>query len=93
MCGGIAGYDRSLAGLRNLTQIVDKRLPLEGSIDSDHFKALPDFLAGALPALASSNMINHETFVDGLESAPAALLDLLHPGAGNIGKMVVRLSD
>jgi NADPH-dependent curcumin reductase CurA len=37
-------------------------------------------------------LVNRETFVDGLDSAPAALLDLLHSGAGNIGKMVVRLS-
>jgi hypothetical protein len=93
VCGGIAGYNVSVAGPRNLTQIVGKRLRLEGFIVSDHFEALPDLLTEAVPALESGRLVNRETFVDGLDSAPTALLDLLHSGAGNIGKMVVRLSD
>jgi hypothetical protein len=92
MCGGIAGYNVSVPGPRNLTQIVGKRLRLEGYIVSDHFKELPVLLAEAIPALTSGKLINRETFVDGLDSAPAAFLDLLHSGARNIGKMVVRLS-
>ena len=72
--------------------IVRKRLRLEGYIVSDHFGELPALLAEMVPALASGTLVNRETFVDGLASAPAALLDLLHSGAGNIGKMVVRLS-
>jgi hypothetical protein len=92
MCGGIAGYNVPVPGPRNLTQIVGKRLRLEGYIVSDHFGALPDFLAEAVPALASGKLVNRETVVDGLDSAPAAFLDLLHSGAGNIGKMIVRLS-
>jgi NADPH-dependent curcumin reductase CurA len=91
MCGGIAGYNEPVPGPRNLIQIVGKRLRLEGYIVSDHFKELPALLAEAVPALTSGKLVNRETFVDGLESAPAALLDLLHSGAGNIGKMVVRL--
>jgi hypothetical protein len=92
MCGGIAGYNVSVPGPRNLTQIVGKRLRLEGYIVSDHFKELPVLLAEAIPALTSGKLINRETFVDGLDSAPAAFLDLLHSGARNIGKIVVRLS-
>lgn len=92
MCGGIAGYNVPVPGPRNVTQIIGKRLRLEGFIISDHFKELPAFLAEAVPALASGKLINRETFADGLDAAPAAFLDLLHPGATNIGKMVVRLS-
>ena len=92
MCGGIAGYNLPVPGPCNLIQIVGKRLRLEGYIVSDHFKELPALLAKAVPALASGKLVNRETFVDGLDSAPAALLDLLHSGAGNIGKMVVRLA-
>jgi NADPH-dependent curcumin reductase CurA len=91
MCGGIAGYNVPVAGPRNLIQIVGKRLRLEGFIVSDHFKEQPAFLAEAIPALTSGKLVNRETFVDGLDSAPAAFLDLLHSGARNIGKMVVRL--
>jgi len=93
MCGGIAGYNVPVAGPRNLIQAVGKRLRLEGFIVSDHFGELPAFLAEAVPALASGKLVNRETFVDGLDAAPAAFLDLLHSGAGNIGKMVVKLSD
>ena len=92
MCGGIAGYNVPVPGPRNLMHIVRKRLRLEGYIVSDHFNELPTFLAEAVPALSSGKLVNRETVVDGLDSAPAALLDLLHSGAGNIGKMIVRLS-
>jgi len=92
MCGGIAGYNVPVSGPRNLIQIVGKRLFLQGYIVSDHFKEIPALLAEAVPALSSGKLVNRETFVDGLDSAPAALLDLLHSSAGNIGKMVVRLS-
>jgi NADPH-dependent curcumin reductase CurA len=71
---------------------VGKRLHLEGYIVSDHFEALPCFLAEAVPALSSGKLVSRETVVDGLHSPPAALLDLLHSGAGNIGKIVVKLS-
>ena len=93
MCGGIAGYNVPVAGPRNLIQIVGKRLRLEGFIVSDHFKEAPALLAEAVPALASGKLVNRETFVDGLDAAPGAFLDLLHSGAGNIGKMVVRLAE
>jgi NADPH-dependent curcumin reductase CurA len=93
MCGGIAGYNVPVPGPRNLIQIVGKRLRLEGFIVSDHFKELPSLLAEAVPALASGKLINRETFVDGLDQAPGAFLELLRSGAGNIGKMVVRLLD
>ena len=93
LCGGIAGYDKPVPGPRNLIQAVGKRLRLEGFIVSDHFKEMPAFLAEIAPALKSGKLTSRETFVDGLDAAPAALLDLLKSGAGNIGKMIVRLTN
>ena len=93
MCGGIAGYNVPVPGPRNLIQAVGKRLRLEGFIVSDHFKELPSLLAEAVPALKSGKLVNRETFVDGLDAAPGAFLDLLHSGARNIGKTVVRLAE
>lgn len=92
-CGGIANYNTPVPGPRNLTLAIGKRLRLEGFIVSDHLKDLPAFLAEAIPALKSGKLINRETVVEGLDAAPAALLDLLHSGASNIGKMIVKLSD
>jgi NADPH-dependent curcumin reductase CurA len=72
---------------------IGKRLRLEGFIVSDYAKELPAFLAEAVPALKSGLLTNRETVVEGLDAAPGALLDLLHSGASNIGKMIVKLSD
>jgi NADPH-dependent curcumin reductase CurA len=93
MCGGIAGYNTPVPGPRNLVQVIGKRLRIEGFIVSDYFRDVPAFLEEAVPALKSGKLINRETVVVGLDAAPAALLDLLHSGAGNIGKMIVKLPD
>jgi NADPH-dependent curcumin reductase CurA len=92
MCGGIAGYNTPVPGPRNLILVIGKRLRIEGFIVSDYFKDVSAFLEEAIPALKSGKLINRETVVDGLDAAPAAFLELLHSGAGNIGKMVVKLS-
>jgi NADPH-dependent curcumin reductase CurA len=92
MCGGIAGYNTPVPGPRNLMLVIGKRLRIEGFIVSDYFKEIPAFMAEAIPALKSGRLINRETVVEGLSAAPAAFLDLLHPGARNIGKMIVKLS-
>jgi NADPH-dependent curcumin reductase CurA len=93
MCGGIAGYNTPVPGPRNLVQVIGKRLRIEGFIVSDHFKDFPAFFQEAIPALKSGKLINRQTVVNGLDAAPAAFLDLLHSGAGNIGKMIVKLAD
>ena len=93
LCGGVAGYNTPVTGPRNIILAIGKRLRLEGFIVSDHVKEMPLFLAEALPALQSGALTSHETFVHGLEAAPAALLDILHPGAANMGKMIVKLSN
>src|SRR5450755_4539013 len=93
LCGGIAGYNTPVAGPRNLGLAISKRLRLEGFIVSDHFGDQAAFLAEAVATLKSGKLINRETVVEGLDAAPAAFLDLLHPGASNFGKMIVKLSD
>ena len=54
---------------------------------------MPAFFAETVPALKSGQLLNRATVVEGLDAAPAAFMDLLHPGATNIGKMIVKLSD
>jgi NADPH-dependent curcumin reductase CurA len=93
MCGGIAGYNTPVPGPRNMMQMIAKRIRLEGFIITDHFKDRSAFLAEAVPAFKSRKLIGRETFVEGLDSAPAALLDLLKSGASNLGKMIVKLCD
>ena len=93
MCGGIAGYNTPVAGPRNLMLAISKRLRLEGFIVMDWFKEMPVFFAEAVPALRSGQLLNRETVVHGLDAAPGAFMDLLQSGAGNIGKMVVKLGE
>ena len=93
LCGGIAGYNAPVPGPRNLGLAIAKRLRLEGFIVMDHYSDRPAFLAEVVPALKSGKLINRETIVEGLDAAPAAFLDLLHPGASNVGKMIVKLGD
>ena len=93
MCGGIAGYNTPVPGPRNLMLVISKRLRIEGFIVSDHFGDKPAFLGEVVPAWKSGKIVNRETVVDGLDSAPASFLDLLHSGAWNIGKMIVRLAE
>src|SRR5208283_5982834 len=84
LCGGIAGYNTPVPGPRNLMLAIAKRLRLEGFIVSDWMKEMPAFFAEAAPALNSGQLRNRETVVEGLDAAPAAFMDLLHSGAGNI---------
>lgn len=93
LCGGISGYNRPVPGPRNLMLAIGKRLRLEGFIVSDYLKEIPTFLSEAVPALKAGKLVSRETVVEGLEAAPAAFLDLLHSGAGNIGKMIVKLPE
>jgi NADPH-dependent curcumin reductase CurA len=93
MCGGIAGYNTPVPGPRNMLLVIGKRLRIEGFIVSDYFRDVPAFLEEAIPALKSGKLINRETVLLGLDAAPAAFLDLLHSGAGNIGKMIVKLPE
>ena len=93
LCGAIAGYNKPVPGPRNLMLAIGRRLRLQGFIVSDHFKDLPVFMDEVLPALQAGRLNSHETFVDGLDAAPLALLDLLRPGARNLGKVIVKLSD
>ncbi len=92
LCGAVAGYDTPVPGPRNLFMAIGKRLRLQGFIITDYFSDQAAFLGEAIPALQSGRLVHRETFVDGLDAAPGAMIDLLQSGAPNIGKMIVRLS-
>jgi NADPH-dependent curcumin reductase CurA len=90
VCGMIANYCGPLPGPRNIVAIVQKRLKLQGFIVSDHMARHDDFVHEVAPAVVAGKITGMETFVDGLDAAPAALVSLFAPGA-HLGKLVVRL--
>jgi NADPH-dependent curcumin reductase CurA len=91
VCGAIAGYNEPVPGPRNLALIIGKRITMKGFIVMDHAARQKDLVALVAPALRDGRMVAPETFVDGLENAPKALMSLFERGAHR-GKLIVRLA-
>lgn len=91
LCGMIAQYNATEPppGPNNLGLMVGKRIRAQGMIVTDHQASLPEFHREVAPWVDSGELRYRETFVDGLENTPQALLGVLR--GDNTGKMVVRL--
>jgi len=91
LCGAISQYnDPNPQGPRNMSLCVSKRLLLRGFIIIDHsdrFQAMVDDVSGWL---RDGSLRLDETYVEGIENAPEALLGLLR--GENTGKMLVKIS-
>ncbi|TAL13318.1 MAG: NADP-dependent oxidoreductase [Frankiales bacterium] len=92
VCGMIGAYNATEppAAPRNLTQVVGKRLRLQGFIVSDHGHLRQQFREEVGAMLADGRVRAQETVVDGIESVVEAFVGLL--SGDNTGKMVVRLA-
>jgi NADPH-dependent curcumin reductase CurA len=92
ICGMIAGYnDEPPVEMRNLAEIVIKRISLRGFIVLDHNDLLPEFTAEMTRWIAEGGIKWHDTVLEGLDSAPKAFLGLF--SGENVGKMLVRIGD
>ena len=93
LCGAVSQYYAASPppGPRNLGIAIQRRLRLEGFIVIDHLKRFPEFVAEVAPLIASGELKAPATFVDGLDKAPAAFMQILRPNA-SVGKMVVRIA-
>ncbi len=91
-CGMIAQYNEAVPGPVNLPNIVRKRIRMEGFIVIDHIHRTPAAIAEILPALRDGRIKYPETFVEGLEYAPQALLDLFAGRGHTMGKVIVRVA-
>jgi NADPH-dependent curcumin reductase CurA len=89
ICGLIASYEGVPTTLPDMRIFLVRRIKVEGFIVSDHPKLWPQALAELAGHVASGRLRYRETVRQGLESAPQALVDLLH--GGNFGKMLVKL--
>jgi NADPH-dependent curcumin reductase CurA len=89
ICGMISGYGKPpRPGPGNLTQLIVKRLRLEGFLVLDHLHRKAAFEEEVRPLVESGTLRSEVTVFDGLESAPRALLSLLD--GGKLGKALVR---
>lgn len=94
LCGAIAWYDgANMDETMPLpwvwTQILKRRLKVQGFIVSDHADATKDFIAEVGPLSAAGKIKLHETIAEGLEAAPDAMLGMLE--GKNFGKQLVRV--
>jgi NADPH-dependent curcumin reductase CurA len=89
ICGMISGYGKPpVPGPGNLTQLIIKRLRLDGFLILDHLHRRPAFEEEVLPLVEDGILHSEVTIFDGLESAPQALLSLLD--GAKLGKALVR---
>ena len=91
VCGMIARYNDNepLPGPTNLTQIVAKKLTLQGFIVSDHFDVYSDFVSDLSNWMMAGKVKTRDTVFEGIDKTPDAFIGLF-TGA-NIGKMLVKL--
>jgi len=89
ICGMISGYGKPpRPGPGNLTQLIVRRLRLEGFLVLDHLHRRAAFEQEVRPLVESGMLRSEVTVFDGLASAPQALLSLLD--GAKLGKALVR---
>jgi NADPH-dependent curcumin reductase CurA len=91
LCGAISGYNGDPPVSKNMIAVIGKRLKLQGFIVSDHWNRYPDFVAEIAPHLRAGKIHARESFVDGVENAPQAFVDMLR-GGKHTGKVLVRVA-
>jgi NADPH-dependent curcumin reductase CurA len=89
ICGMISGYAKPPApGPGNLSQLIIKRLRLEGFLVLDHLHRRAAFEEEVFPLVQDGSLQSEVTMFDDLQSAPLALLSLLD--GAKLGKALVR---
>lgn len=91
ICGLISSYNATEVGpgIRNVREILTRRLTVRGFIIIDHVHRQPAFVADMGAWIKAGKMKWTETVVEGFERMPAAFLGLF--SGTNLGKMVVRV--
>jgi len=84
----VPGPDRLATVMRD---ILKKSLTLRGFIQREFAQLQPAFLREAQGWIADGRLRYREDIVEGLDKAPAALIDLLQ--GRNFGKLVVKVAD
>ncbi|KAK3814182.1 MAG: hypothetical protein J3Q66DRAFT_300489 [Benniella sp.] len=93
VCGMISQYNtQNPYGVRNLTNIVGKRLTMRGFIASDFAaECMVDFAKDVGSWLANGEIIYKEDIAVGLDNAPDTFVGMLQ--GKNFGKQVVKIAD
>jgi NADPH-dependent curcumin reductase CurA len=93
-CGSVSGYDGGGSPLRidDVARIVQNSVTLRGYLVDDHRDAWPRALEELRGWLTDGRLHAPHTILEGLDSVPEALSDVLRPAAAHRGKLLVRLN-
>jgi NADPH-dependent curcumin reductase CurA len=91
LCGAISNYNADVPhGPRNYMNLLVRRSRMEGFVVFDYFPRTDEAMAELVPMVMNGTLRYREDIREGLESAPAALVDL-YTGA-NRGKLLVKIA-
>ena len=76
--------------LRNLYNVIIKRIKIQGFLQRDYLDLYPRFLEHVTAYYRQGDIVYIEDMNEGLESAPSALAGLF--SGKNVGKQVVRVA-
>jgi NADPH-dependent curcumin reductase CurA len=90
LCGLISEYNTAAQPGPNLRPLLAQRATMRGFIVSDHADRAAAFRAECAPLVRDRKIKYRHDIVDGLDSAPNALIGLFE--GKNFGKLIVRVS-
>jgi len=92
LCGAISNYNApEPAGPRNYMNLLVRRARMEGFVVFDYMHRADEAMAELVPLVTQGRIRHREDVRDGLEAAPAALVDLY--SGKNRGKLLVKIAD
>jgi hypothetical protein len=91
VCGMISTYNGGGEGVRNLFNLIYKRVRLEGFVATDFAHLSAAFMSDMTSWLKSGQIKYEETILNGFERAPEGLIGLFE--GRNTGKMLIHVAD
>lgn len=91
VCGMVSEKNLSdPQGIRNLYNLITKRIRMQGFLQSDYLHLFPRFLEDVIGFYKQGKIVYIEDMNEGLESAPSAFVGLF--SGKNVGKQVIRVA-
>ena len=88
VCGMISQYNLDQPeGVTNLSNLIFRRVRMEGFHVADHIHLYSKYLEFVLPHIKEGKIVYVEDIVEGLENGPIALVGLY--SGHNVGKQVI----
>ena len=91
VCGMISTYNGGGEGVRGLSNMIYKRVRMEGFVATDFAHLNAAFMSDMTSWLKSGQMKYEETILDGFHRAPEGLIGLFE--GRNAGKMLIHVAD